>query len=95
MSNVKTGLTRSSSAATSGRRKMSSGTYLHAPVISIVDSSLQVVPHVAIDRQHLIAEAAYRRAETRCFTPGHELDDWLAAEAEVNQRLAGEGRASS
>lgn len=30
-----------------------------------------------------IAQAAYFRAEKRGFTPGCELDDWLAAEAEV------------
>lgn len=30
-----------------------------------------------------IADAAYFRAEKRGFEPGHELDDWLAAETEV------------
>lgn len=30
-----------------------------------------------------IATAAYFRAEQRGFAPGHELADWLAAEAEV------------
>lgn len=34
-------------------------------------------------RQSLIAEAAYYRAERRGFAPGHELDDWLEAEAEL------------
>ena len=29
-----------------------------------------------------IAFAAYLKAEARGFEPGHELDDWLAAEAE-------------
>ena len=28
-----------------------------------------------------IAESAYYKAEARGFSPGHELDDWLAAEA--------------
>ena len=31
----------------------------------------------------MIAVAAYYRAERRNFEPGHELDDWLDAEAEV------------
>ncbi len=31
-------------------------------------------------RHRLIAEAAYRLAEQRQFEPGHELEDWLAAE---------------
>lgn len=35
----------------------------------------------------LIAQAAYRRALQRGFGPGHELEDWLAAEAEVKKSL--------
>jgi hypothetical protein len=31
----------------------------------------------------MIAERAYYRAEKRGFAPGHELEDWLAAEREV------------
>ena len=38
-------------------------------------------------RAALIAEAAYFRAEKRGFTPGHEAEDWLAAEAEVDAKL--------
>jgi hypothetical protein len=38
-------------------------------------------------RAALIAEAAYFRAERRGFAPGHETEDWLAAEAEVDARL--------
>ena len=34
------------------------------------------------DRHKWIAEAAYFIAERRGFAPGHELSDWLAAEAE-------------
>jgi hypothetical protein len=34
-----------------------------------------------------IAEAAYYRAQQRGFAPGHELDDWVAAEAEVRRRI--------
>ena len=38
-------------------------------------------------RSALIAEAAYYRAEKRGFAPGHETQDWLAAEAEVDALL--------
>ena len=38
-------------------------------------------------RAALIAKAAYFRAEKRGFVPGHETEDWLAAEAEVDARL--------
>lgn len=34
-------------------------------------------------RREQIATAAYFRAQQRGFEPGHELDDWLAAEAEI------------
>lgn len=37
---------------------------------------------------HMIAEAAYFIAEGRGFEPGHDVDDWLQAEAEVFDRLA-------
>lgn len=44
------------------------------------------------DRRAMIAEAAYLRAERRGFTPGHETEDWLAAEVEVDALLrAGPG----
>jgi hypothetical protein len=38
----------------------------------------------ATPRETLIATAAYYRAARRDFEPGHELDDWLAAEREIN-----------
>jgi hypothetical protein len=37
----------------------------------------------AAQREALIATAAYFRAQKRGFEPGHELDDWLAAEVEI------------
>ena len=43
----------------------------------------------AAQRQAMIAEAAYFRAQRRGFEPGHELEDWLAAEREVYRLVAG------
>ena len=40
------------------------------------------------ERRNMIEVAAYLRAEQRNFEPGHEDEDWLAAEAEVNERLS-------
>ena len=34
----------------------------------------------------MIADAAYFRAEKRGFEAGHEIEDWLAAEAELRAR---------
>lgn len=42
------------------------------------------------DRLRMIAEAAYFRAEQRGFAPGRELEDWLAAEIEVDALLGDE-----
>jgi hypothetical protein len=38
-------------------------------------------------RRGMIAEGAYLRAERRGFAPGHEAEDWLAAEGEVDALL--------
>jgi len=44
-------------------------------------------------RRAMIAQAAYLRAERRGFMSGGEVEDWLAAEAEVDALLrAGNGR---
>ncbi|MGO9947274.1 MAG: DUF2934 domain-containing protein [Steroidobacteraceae bacterium] len=50
-----------------------------------------VVPHIHEDRNACIAEAAYFIAKRRGLVPGHELEDWLQAESEVDARLSGEG----
>ncbi len=38
----------------------------------------------AAQRHARIAEAAYLRAEQRHFEPGHDVEDWLAAESALN-----------
>ncbi|HEV2702778.1 MAG TPA: DUF2934 domain-containing protein [Steroidobacteraceae bacterium] len=38
-------------------------------------------------RNEWVREAAYLRAQARGFAPGHELEDWLAAEHEVDARI--------
>lgn len=50
----------------------------HAPIAELVGDEV---------RHRMIAEAAYFRAKHRGFSPGHELDDWLAAENEVDTAL--------
>jgi hypothetical protein len=39
-------------------------------------------------REVLIAEIAYFRAQSRGFQPGHELEDWIAAEHEIREPQA-------
>jgi len=49
-----------------------------------VNGSTRIDP---AERQQLIAERAYFRAEKRGFAPGGELQDWFEAEAEIEQVL--------
>lgn len=38
-------------------------------------------------REAMIRDAAYYHYAKRGYAPGHELDDWLAAEAEIERRI--------
>jgi hypothetical protein len=40
--------------------------------------------HTPDARHEMIARAAYYRSQRRGFAPGHELDDWLAAERDID-----------
>lgn len=55
---------------------------LPANKISVTDDSAQHEPADAniVTR---IAVSAYYKAEARGYEPGHEIQDWLAAEAEI------------
>ena len=39
-------------------------------------------------RETMIRDAAYYHYAKRGYTPGHDLDDWLAAEAEIERGTA-------
>ena len=51
-----------------------------------VDARVDLSPE---ELKKLISEAAYFRAKRRGFEPGHELEDWIQAEAEVMRRIEG------
>ena len=44
------------------------------------------------DVRKLISDAAYFRAKQRGFQPGHELEDWIQAEAEILHRVSPRAR---
>ena len=48
-----------------------------------------IAENAVFNPKQLIEEAAFFIAEGRGFAPGHELADWLEAEAEIETRLAG------
>jgi hypothetical protein len=52
------------------------------PVIGI-ESSPESLSEIDLGTRSKIAECAYFKAEARGFEPGHEIEDWLAAEAET------------
>jgi hypothetical protein len=54
--------------------------------VQITKAKLQhrEIPSFSPTREARIAEQAYWRAERRGFAPGHELEDWLHAEREVD-----------
>lgn len=81
--------TESIASAESGSRAVS------RPVLKIGASerareSLVSGPVPPEERERMIAEAAYFRAEHRGFAPGAELDDWFGAETEIERLLAGD-----
>ena len=43
----------------------------------------------AEERWRMIANSAYLKAEARGFAPGHETEDWLQAEKEVDALIRG------
>lgn len=43
-------------------------------------------------RQFMICEAAYYIAEHRGFEPGHDVDDWLEAEQQIDAVLTSSAR---
>jgi hypothetical protein len=47
------------------------------------------------DRAELVRMTAYFRAERRGFAPGYEVEDWLAAEAEVAGQTAPAGASAT
>ena len=49
-----------------------------------VASNLAVALPSAAVREAMIREAAYFRAERRAFAPGGELEDWFAAERQID-----------
>jgi hypothetical protein len=46
-------------------------------------------------REARISEAAFFKAAARGFEPGHDWDDWLAAEREIDAQSGGDGGGSA
>jgi hypothetical protein len=81
----RTGSGRTKKPAAPGTQQPS--TDKHPTEIGVTATQLErrEIPSFSESREARIAEAAYWRAERRGFTAGQELDDWLAAEKEVDE----------
>ena len=69
--------------ANNGVKKTARKRIAAKPEIVKSDLRANLVP---INFEEEIRRLAYLMAERRGFEPGHEADDWLAAEREVRQR---------
>jgi hypothetical protein len=70
--------TNGDAAKTAARRKA-----MAKPEIVKTDGRANIVP---INLEEEVRRLAYLMAERRGFEPGHEAEDWFAAEREVRQR---------
>jgi|APSaa5957512535_1039671.scaffolds.fasta_scaffold304130_1 hypothetical protein len=62
------------------RRLSERSTNVHQSTAEVMSPSAEI-------RQHMIAESAYFRAEHEGFPGDNGLDDWLAAEKEIDARF--------
>jgi len=59
----------------------------NAPVTRKAAAKKKTLPVSPEHRYHMIATAAYFKAERRGFAGGYEMQDWISAEAEVDAQL--------
>ena len=56
------------------------------PPVAVSSRGSPLIP--ASLRHDMIRDAAYFRAQSRGFVPGREIEDWLAAEQDVEEFIA-------
>jgi hypothetical protein len=78
---IETGMAKAQAVKARKRRKAAP-----PPSNSVVTRSSAYIEPEA--RDAMIAEAAYFRSAHRGFEPGHEVDDWLTAESDIDAALA-------
>jgi hypothetical protein len=84
----RTGSGRTKKTAAPVARKPKADTPSTQTEVTAATLERREIPSFSESREARIAEAAYWRAERRGFGAGQELDDWLAAEKEVDGDLA-------
>lgn len=88
--------TRTSKTKATSKSTLPSKAVARAPTVTPKAGKGAAEPHPASgpalnaqERDRLVAQAAYFRAEKRGFAPGFELQDWVEAEAEVLRLIGG------
>jgi len=82
--------TASTRAASSSKTQASSKEKVVYKKSAAVEDATVTTAMTMDQRRDLIAQAAYLRAEKRGFNGGDPVEDWLAAEKEVDTKLASE-----
>ncbi len=85
--NVKKAAARKKSTAPKKAASKKAATNSSAPSAGTNKPPPSPVNISAEERWRMVATAAYHRAEKRGFEPGHEVEDWLAAEREIDAVL--------
>jgi len=81
-----TAATRSGGARSPGSKPLQA----ESPARTAADAPVSKAPASKLSPEEvyrLIQESAYFKAKARGFAPGHEVQDWIEAEAEVRRRL--------
>jgi Protein of unknown function (DUF2934) len=81
---AKTTATNDAQSQSPGQNVPPGGAEAGVPEVTGATLERREIPSFSESREARIAEAAYWRAERRGFSSGHELDDWLEAEREID-----------
>ncbi len=88
-SRKKTAKKKTSAQKTASRKKTAKKTASKKSAVRKVNSNKTTTSSIkARNRRKMIAEVAYFLSLQRCSEEGSALEDWLIAEAQVDQKLA-------
>lgn len=87
---------KESAMATTARQEPKSGSAESQPAaVSAAQPAAAAKAEARPERHRMISEAAYFRSERRGFAPGADVEDWLAAEADIDREMQSGGSRSA
>ena len=81
--------------ATTAMQETQSGSGAQPGAVTAAPAGEAAKSEARPERHRKISEAAYFRAERRGFAPGGDVNDWLAAEADVDREMQSGGSRSA